>query len=89
MTATLTRPVALPPDWAAQSACTKVDPETFFPDSQPGPAAAKAVCAGCPVRRECLVAALARNERFGVWGGLTERERLNLKRRNAARKDAS
>lgn len=89
MTAILTRPVALPADWATQSACTKVDPETFFPDLYDGPAEAKAVCAGCPVRRECLVAALARNERYGVWGGLDERERQNLKRRTAARKDAS
>jgi len=40
--------------------------------------AAKAVCAACPVREPCLVHALASEERHGVWGGLSERERAAL-----------
>lgn len=42
---------------------------------------AKRVCVGCEVRVECLEYALANDERFGIWGGLSERERRKLKKR--------
>lgn len=62
-------------------ACRDVTPAVFFPDGKGKHAdEAKAICAGCCVREKCLEEALARNERFGVWGGLTDRERLRLKR---------
>lgn len=55
--------------------CAGYDPEMWFPDTRrPGPVAeAKAICAGCPVRAECLHAGLG--EEFGIWGGLTPSER--------------
>ena len=73
--------------WRARAACRGVDPELFFPAAERGPvravqvAAAKAVCAGCPVRAECLDEALARIP-YGIAGGLTEDERRDLARRS-------
>jgi WhiB family transcriptional regulator, redox-sensing transcriptional regulator len=67
-------------DWWRSAACQEADPELFFPVAQHGPgvsetARAKAVCADCPVRRQCLQYALATRQMHGVWGGLTEDER--------------
>jgi len=61
--------------WRSAAVCAQVDPEIFYPDKGESTLAAKRVCAGCPVRSECLAEALARRERFGIWGGLSERER--------------
>ncbi len=66
--------------WATFAACVTVPGMTFFPQNKKEEAAALAVCAACPVRVECLGHALATNERFGVWGGTTERERRSLSR---------
>lgn len=71
--------------WRRVAACRDVDPEWFFPASEKGPdhdeqvERAKHVCAGCPVRAECLVEALARIP-YGIAGGLTEEERRVLRR---------
>ena len=72
-------------DWQYDGACRQVDPETFFsPDAERGPrrrareAAAKALCAVCPVVQQCLDHALAVREPYGVWGGLNTNERENL-----------
>ena len=72
-------------EWQYEGACRETDPETFFsPDSERGPrrrgreAAAKALCAVCPVRRACLEHALQVREPYGVWGGLNINERENL-----------
>lgn len=67
-------------DWRSMAACRSADPELFFPLTDIGPgqeqaARAKAVCAGCPVRRQCLSFALLTQQRHGVWGGTTEQER--------------
>lgn len=67
-------------DWWRAAACRAADPDIFFPVSAQGPgreeiAQAKAVCAGCPVRRQCLQFALATHQVHGVWGGTTEEER--------------
>lgn len=71
--------VTLPGDlWRRDAACSHVDPELFYPEKGGSAAAAKRICEGCPVRAECLVWALERGERFGVWGGLSERERRRL-----------
>jgi WhiB family transcriptional regulator, redox-sensing transcriptional regulator len=69
-----------PGDWRVRALCAQVDPDIFFPEKGESPAAAKRVCASCEVRAECLQDALDRNERFGVWGGLSERERRILAR---------
>ena len=66
-------------EWVHRAACRKTDPETFFSDF--GKARAKAICAGCVVRAECLEGALDRQEKYGVWGGLTGRERNKLIKR--------
>jgi len=67
-------------DWWRLAACREMDPELFFPVAARGPGAdeidrAKAVCAGCRVRRQCLQYALATRQMHGVWGGTTEEER--------------
>jgi WhiB family transcriptional regulator, redox-sensing transcriptional regulator len=67
-------------DWRSTAACRSADPELFFPISDSGPslvqaAEAKAICAGCPVRRQCLAFAVRTRQVHGIWGGLTERER--------------
>ena len=67
-------------DWAARAACLRLDPDALFVE---GVAQnwAKAICIGCPVRTECLADALDNRIEFGVWGGMTERERRALLRR--------
>lgn len=65
-------------EWARDGLCAQTDPEVFFPEKGQSSAAAKRICVACPVRSACLDAALARRERFGVWGGLSERERRRL-----------
>ena len=78
-------PVADRWEWQLHGACRTVDPETFFhPEGERGPrrrnrdAAAKAVCATCPVVLQCRAHALKVREPYGVWGGLTEAERESL-----------
>jgi WhiB family redox-sensing transcriptional regulator len=71
------------PSWRKSAACRSANPDLFFPVSSTGRsleqvARAKAVCAACIVRRQCLQYALAANETHGVWGGMTEEERRRL-----------
>lgn len=63
--------------WPEQAACATADPEIFLPSRRSADAGeeAKAICAGCPVRVECLQYALATRQQWGVWGGLNEHER--------------
>lgn len=67
--------------WQDRALCAQTDPEAFFPEKGGSTREAKKVCTGCEVRAECLEYALANDERFGIWGGLSERERRKLKRR--------
>lgn len=69
------------PSWQERSLCAQTDPEAFFPEKGGSTREAKKVCVGCDVRVECLEYALAKDERFGIWGGLSERERRKLKKR--------
>lgn len=69
------------PSWTALAACAGTDPEAFFPEKGGSTREAKRVCAGCPVRVECLEYALATGQRFGVWGGMSERELRRERRR--------
>ncbi|NLE96841.1 MAG: WhiB family transcriptional regulator [Propionibacterium sp.] len=66
--------------WQAEALCAQTDPEAFFPEKGGSTRDAKRVCQTCTVRTECLEYALAHDERFGIWGGLSERERRKLKR---------
>lgn len=67
-------------EWSERAACKDLAGDIFFPDRGTSAAPAKAVCAGCPVRLECLDYALKAKERFGIWGGLSERERQRIRR---------
>lgn len=67
-------------DWASRAACRSTDPDTLFVQGA-AQNRAKAVCMGCAVRTECLADALDNRIEFGVWGGMTERERRALLRR--------
>jgi WhiB family transcriptional regulator, redox-sensing transcriptional regulator len=67
--------------WQERALCAQTDPEAFFPEKGGSTREAKKVCIGCDVRGECLEYALAHDERFGIWGGLSERERRKLKKR--------
>jgi WhiB family redox-sensing transcriptional regulator len=67
--------------WQEQALCAQTDPEAFFPEKGGSTREAKRVCGRCDVRGDCLSFALAHDERFGIWGGLSERERRRLKRR--------
>ena len=66
--------------WQERALCAQTDPEAFFPEKGGSTREAKKVCQTCDVRAECLEYALAHDERFGIWGGLSERERRRLKR---------
>ena len=66
--------------WQERARCRQHDPEVFFPEKGGSSREAKRICADCPVRIECLNYALRRDERYGVWGGMSERERRRLKR---------
>lgn len=66
--------------WQERALCAQTDPEAFFPEKGGSTREAKRICLGCEVRDECLDYALANDERFGIWGGLSERERRRIKR---------
>jgi WhiB family redox-sensing transcriptional regulator len=66
--------------WQDSALCAQTDPEAFFPEKGGSTREAKKVCRICEVRAECLEYALEHDERFGIWGGLSERERRRLKR---------
>lgn len=66
--------------WQARAACHTVEPDSLFVQGA-AQREARTVCQGCPVRLECLADALDSRTEFGVWGGLTERERRALRRR--------
>lgn len=67
-------------EWQREAACLAVDTAMFYPGPHANQDEAKAVCAECPVLRRCLDYAMAKPERFGIWGGLNERERKRLQR---------
>ena len=66
--------------WMIDAKCLDADPEAFFPEKGGSTREAKRICSACPVRNECLEYALDNDERFGIWGGMSERERRRLKR---------
>jgi WhiB family redox-sensing transcriptional regulator len=66
--------------WKSKANCAGVEPDLFFPERGTSTKEAKEVCKGCVVKEECLEFALTNGERFGIWGGLSERERRQLRR---------
>jgi WhiB family redox-sensing transcriptional regulator len=71
-------------DWQRQGLCAQVDPELWFPEKGGTPEPAKRVCAVCPVLSECRAYALANIELFGVWGGLSDKDRRRMRRMKTA-----
>ena len=69
------------PEFDGTPACAEADPDAWFPDKGGTNRPAKAVCRGCEVIDECLTWALDNGEMHGVWGGLSERERRQLRSR--------
>ncbi len=69
------------PSWQRKANCMGVDPDLFFPERGSSTREAKEVCRGCVVREECLEYAVSYGEKFGIWGGLSERERRKIRRR--------
>ena len=63
--------------WRANAACRGLSPQLMFTERAEGTAQAKALCATCPVKAECLEAGM--NEHFGIWGGLSEKQRKKLR----------
>jgi len=75
-----------PVEWQSGARCVEVDPEIFFPERGGSSKAARAVCALCEVRADCLEYALNNKEQFGIWGGTSERERRRIRKERARRK---
>jgi WhiB family redox-sensing transcriptional regulator len=71
------------PGWQDFANCLGVDPDLFFPERGASTREAKEVCRGCVVREDCLEYALDNGEKFGIWGGMSERERRRLRRQRA------
>jgi len=67
-------------DWSTEAACRNSDPDALFVQGA-AQNRAKVICRSCPVRVQCLADALDNRVEFGVWGGMTERERRALLRR--------
>jgi WhiB family redox-sensing transcriptional regulator len=69
--------------WQDYANCLGVDPDLFFPERGASTREAKEVCRGCVVRDDCLEYALRNGEKFGIWGGMSERERRRIRRQRA------
>jgi WhiB family redox-sensing transcriptional regulator len=72
------------PLWHALAACRGKGPDIFFPDRGESSAEAKALCKSCPVQRQCLDVALSDASLRGIWGGMSERGRVGLRRGRVA-----
>jgi len=68
----------VPEPWMDGAVCAQTDPEAFYPEKGGSIKEAKAICLTCDVREACLQYALTHTERFGIWGGKSERERRKL-----------
>jgi WhiB family transcriptional regulator, redox-sensing transcriptional regulator len=71
--------------WRADAACASSDPTVFYVERGCSSRAARRICENCPVRAECLEYALQNNEQFGIWGGMSERQRRELRRQRRER----
>jgi len=75
-----TFPLVEPEPWTQFAACRNMPANLFFPEQGQSTTEAKAVCAECAVRERCLTYALDHHERYGIWGGLSARERTRIRR---------
>ena len=67
-------------EWVREGACQGADLSLFFPNAGTRPLEALSICARCPVRVQCAEYAMETHQHWGVWGGLTERQRFTVKR---------
>jgi WhiB family transcriptional regulator, redox-sensing transcriptional regulator len=74
--------------WQNYANCLGVDPDLFFPERGASTREAKEVCRGCVVREDCLEYALRNGEKFGIWGGMSERERRRIRRQRSIARQA-
>jgi len=72
-------------NWKDKAECLDADPDIFFPPEGVNIHQARAVCARCPVQEECLEYALKHNIEFGVWGGMSRKEREQIARKRGIR----
>jgi WhiB family redox-sensing transcriptional regulator len=70
--------------WQDLANCRGADPDLFFPERGASTRTAKGICRECSVQAECLEFAIVSSEKFGIWGGLSERERRKIRRERAA-----
>lgn len=68
-------------EWQERALCAQTDPEAFYPEQGQSAGDAKRVCSLCPVRTECLKYAVEHDEGYGIWGGLSEKERREFRDR--------
>lgn len=67
--------------WYEKAACRYTDINVFYPEANDSPLEALTLCSSCPVRTRCLAEALRRDDRYGIWGGLTPKQRIRIRRR--------
>lgn len=77
----ITSGVVSSPEWTRRALCAEVDPNIFFPEIGENVSVVKKICKACDVREECLKYSLDNDERFGIWGGLSEKNRRQLRAR--------
>ena len=70
--------------WQDLANCRGADPDLFFPERGASTRTAKSICRECSVQAECLEFAIVSSEKFGIWGGLSERDRRKIRRERAA-----
>jgi WhiB family redox-sensing transcriptional regulator len=69
--------------WQDLANCRGADPDLFFPERGASTRTAKGICRECSVMNECLEFAIVSSEKFGIWGGMSERERRKIRRQRA------
>lgn len=67
-------------EWQDRGACRGADADLFFPERGASTRRAKQICSECAVRVECLEYAICTGEKFGIWGGMSERERRRIRK---------
>ena len=72
------------PSWTEEANCKGADADLFFPERGASTRKAKAICRACSVQSVCLESAIENSEKFGIWGGMSERERRRIKRQRSS-----
>lgn len=80
--------IAIAPVWRADARCRGLNPGLFYPERGDSAREPKEICRECPVQAECLEYALTNHEKFGVWGGASERERIRIHKRRRREREA-